>query len=262
MPAIADNFRVSSDGLTYLFRIREGERWSDGTPLTAEDFAYAWRRMRELETRTAFLMEDVESADARVNTAVLGRDVGFFVVGYAVGGSSRMLTGSAPPPPAPGPAPTVPGQMSGADDVAEDRVLLVCVEVMIELQDPVAQRAAERGRSDRGEGSRRHSDTPAGWVSAHEHEDHGGYRQTNLVGGVVDRLQEPVEAVDHPVGARLHGRVPGAVGGGRGFRPCRHDRGRAPPQRRDRRRSGEHVGAGQRGARRRRQADLAVRLPV
>ncbi|MGH3062037.1 MAG: ABC transporter substrate-binding protein, partial [Gaiellaceae bacterium] len=64
VPAIADNFRVSSDGLTYLFRIREGERWSDGEPLTAEDFAYAWRRMRELETRTAFLMEDVETAEA------------------------------------------------------------------------------------------------------------------------------------------------------------------------------------------------------
>ncbi len=64
VPAIADNFRVSSDGLSYLFRIREGERWSDGEPLTAEDFAYAWRRMRELETRTAFLMEDVETAEA------------------------------------------------------------------------------------------------------------------------------------------------------------------------------------------------------
>ena len=64
VPAMADNFRVSSDGLTYLFRLQEGARWSDGEPLTAEDFAYAWRRMRELETKTAFLMEDVETAEA------------------------------------------------------------------------------------------------------------------------------------------------------------------------------------------------------
>ena len=64
VPAMADNFRVSSDGLTYLFRIREDARWSDGEPLTAEDYAYAWRRMREQETRTAFLMEDVETAEA------------------------------------------------------------------------------------------------------------------------------------------------------------------------------------------------------
>ena len=64
VPAMADNFRVSSDGLTYLFRIKEDARWSDGEPLTADDYAFAWGRMRELETRTAFLMEDVETAEA------------------------------------------------------------------------------------------------------------------------------------------------------------------------------------------------------
>ena len=64
VPAMADNLRVSSDGKEYLFRLREGVRWSDGEPVTAEDFAFAWRRMREERTRTAFLMEDVESAEA------------------------------------------------------------------------------------------------------------------------------------------------------------------------------------------------------
>jgi ABC-type transport system substrate-binding protein/class 3 adenylate cyclase len=64
VPAMADNFRVSSDGLTYLFRIREGARWSDGEPLTASDFSFAWQQMREKGLRTAFLMEDVESAEA------------------------------------------------------------------------------------------------------------------------------------------------------------------------------------------------------
>jgi hypothetical protein len=64
LPSMADNMRVSSDGLTYLFRLREGVRWSDGEPVTADDFAFAWRRMREQETRTAFLMEDVETAEA------------------------------------------------------------------------------------------------------------------------------------------------------------------------------------------------------
>jgi ABC-type transport system substrate-binding protein/class 3 adenylate cyclase len=64
LPSMADNLRVSSDGLTYLFQLREGVRWSDGEPLTAEDFAFTWRRMREQETRTSFLMEDVETAEA------------------------------------------------------------------------------------------------------------------------------------------------------------------------------------------------------
>jgi ABC-type transport system substrate-binding protein/class 3 adenylate cyclase len=64
IPAMADNLRVSHDGREYLFRLREGVRWSDGVPVTAEDFAFAWRQMREQKTRTAFLMEDVESAAA------------------------------------------------------------------------------------------------------------------------------------------------------------------------------------------------------
>jgi ABC-type transport system substrate-binding protein/class 3 adenylate cyclase len=61
VPALADNFRVSADGLTYLFRIREGARWSDGEPLTAEDFAWTWRQMREQGARTAFLLEGVSA---------------------------------------------------------------------------------------------------------------------------------------------------------------------------------------------------------
>jgi ABC-type transport system substrate-binding protein/class 3 adenylate cyclase len=64
IPAMADNMRVSSDGLTYLFRIREGARWSDGEPLTAEDFVFAWNAIREERAITAFLLDDIESAQA------------------------------------------------------------------------------------------------------------------------------------------------------------------------------------------------------
>ena len=64
VPAMADNMRVSSDGLTYLFRLREDARWSDGEPVTADDFLYAWEKIREEQTITAFLMEDIEEAQA------------------------------------------------------------------------------------------------------------------------------------------------------------------------------------------------------
>ncbi len=64
VPAMADNMRVSSDGLEYLFRLHEGVRWSDGEPVTADDFVYAWERMRSERAITAFLMEDIESATA------------------------------------------------------------------------------------------------------------------------------------------------------------------------------------------------------
>ena len=64
MPSLAENFRVSGDGLTYMFQLREGTCWSDGEPLTAHDFVYTWERARQRSTETAFLLEDVERATA------------------------------------------------------------------------------------------------------------------------------------------------------------------------------------------------------
>ncbi len=64
MPSLAENFRVSADGLTYLFQLRESACWSDGVPVTAHDFVYTWERARQLSTVTAFLLEDVERATA------------------------------------------------------------------------------------------------------------------------------------------------------------------------------------------------------
>jgi oligopeptide transport system substrate-binding protein len=55
---------VSADGLTYLFMLREDACWSDGHPLTAGDFVYAWRAMREEGLVTAFLLDDIASAEA------------------------------------------------------------------------------------------------------------------------------------------------------------------------------------------------------
>lgn len=42
--ALAESYEVSEDGLTYTFTLRDGLLWSDGTPLTAKDFEYAWKR--------------------------------------------------------------------------------------------------------------------------------------------------------------------------------------------------------------------------
>ncbi|MDN7226178.1 peptide ABC transporter substrate-binding protein [Planococcus sp. N064] len=43
-PAIAEGEpEVSEDGLTYTFKLREAN-WSDGTPVTAQDFVFSWQR--------------------------------------------------------------------------------------------------------------------------------------------------------------------------------------------------------------------------
>jgi len=43
-PAAAESWSASADGLTWTFRLRENLRWSDGSPLTAQDFVDTWRR--------------------------------------------------------------------------------------------------------------------------------------------------------------------------------------------------------------------------
>ena len=45
IPGAAGSWAISDDGLTYTFFIRQGLRWSDGVPLTAEDFVYTLRRI-------------------------------------------------------------------------------------------------------------------------------------------------------------------------------------------------------------------------
>src|SRR5581483_7438761 len=40
----AESWTVSPDGLTYTFTLRQGPTWSDGVPVMAADYAYAWKR--------------------------------------------------------------------------------------------------------------------------------------------------------------------------------------------------------------------------
>jgi oligopeptide transport system substrate-binding protein len=43
-PAAAERWEVSQNGLHYTFHLRADGRWSNGRPVTAGDFLYAWRR--------------------------------------------------------------------------------------------------------------------------------------------------------------------------------------------------------------------------
>src|SRR5450830_874083 len=42
-PAIAESWKISEDLKTYTFTLRDAS-WTDGTPVTADDFEYAWKR--------------------------------------------------------------------------------------------------------------------------------------------------------------------------------------------------------------------------
>ncbi|MDR1509615.1 MAG: peptide ABC transporter substrate-binding protein [Synergistaceae bacterium] len=45
IPGHAESWDLSDDGLVYTFHLRKELKWSDGSPLTAEDFRYAWLRV-------------------------------------------------------------------------------------------------------------------------------------------------------------------------------------------------------------------------
>ncbi len=45
IPAVARSWDISEDKFSYTFYLREDARWSNGDPVTAADFLYAWRRI-------------------------------------------------------------------------------------------------------------------------------------------------------------------------------------------------------------------------
>src|SRR4051812_35938636 len=50
IPAIAERYDVSPDGLTYTFHLRTNALWSTGERIIAEDFVLSWRRALAPET--------------------------------------------------------------------------------------------------------------------------------------------------------------------------------------------------------------------
>jgi oligopeptide transport system substrate-binding protein len=50
MPGAAEKWVISPDGKTYTFTIRPNARWSNGDPVTAADFEYAWKRLLDPST--------------------------------------------------------------------------------------------------------------------------------------------------------------------------------------------------------------------
>ena len=65
IPGIAEHWQTSPDGLTWTFHLRKA-RWSDGKPVTADNFLFAWRRLLEPKTasRNAQLLWVIKNARA------------------------------------------------------------------------------------------------------------------------------------------------------------------------------------------------------
>lgn len=59
--ALAESYDLSEDGLTYTFHIREDANWSNGTPVTAADFVFAWQRAVDpnVASEYSYMLSDI-----------------------------------------------------------------------------------------------------------------------------------------------------------------------------------------------------------
>jgi oligopeptide transport system substrate-binding protein len=66
VPDMAEGVDISEDGLNYTFTLRDGIKWSNGDPVTSQDFKYAW--LRALDPKTASIYAYI------ISTFVKGAD--------------------------------------------------------------------------------------------------------------------------------------------------------------------------------------------
>lgn len=67
--AVATSWEVSPDGKEYTFHLRDGVTWTNGDPVTAQDFEYSWKRTVDPRTASdyAYLMWCIVGAEEANN---------------------------------------------------------------------------------------------------------------------------------------------------------------------------------------------------
>ncbi|MEK3883710.1 peptide ABC transporter substrate-binding protein [Paenibacillus sp. PL2-23] len=63
--ALAESIDASEDGKTYTIKLRQDAKWSNGDPVTAKDFEFAWKRSLNPETASeyAYMLFYIENAE-------------------------------------------------------------------------------------------------------------------------------------------------------------------------------------------------------
>jgi oligopeptide transport system substrate-binding protein len=66
LPGMAERWDISSDGLVYTFHLRPQAKWSNGDPVTADDFAFSFERILspELASEYAYMLYPIKGAEA------------------------------------------------------------------------------------------------------------------------------------------------------------------------------------------------------
>ena len=79
VPALAEKWEMSKDGKTYTFHIRKTAKWSDGVPVTAQNFIDSWERLLNAKTASeyAYFIFDIVGAESYLKGEIKDfKDVG------------------------------------------------------------------------------------------------------------------------------------------------------------------------------------------
>src|SRR5438876_8352275 len=55
IPAVAQSMEISADKRVYTFHLRHNAKWSNGDPVVAGDFLFAWKRMLDSPAEYTYL---------------------------------------------------------------------------------------------------------------------------------------------------------------------------------------------------------------
>ncbi len=67
----ASDVKVSDDGLTYTFTIRKDTTWSDGIPVTAKDFVFGWKYLKDSAGDYSSLLSMINDAEASADNTLV-----------------------------------------------------------------------------------------------------------------------------------------------------------------------------------------------
>ncbi len=97
LPGVAEHWDISNDGLVYTFHLRADATWSNGDPVTAEDFVFSIERILspELASQYAYLLFPLKGAEEYATA----KTTDFSMVGArAIGPKTLQLTLAQPTP--------------------------------------------------------------------------------------------------------------------------------------------------------------------
>jgi peptide/nickel transport system substrate-binding protein len=97
IPMVAESWKLSDDGLTYVFTIRENAAFSDGTTITADDVVFSLERAGASESLTASfaVVDSIEATGEKEVTVTLSTPSRVFLNSLAATGQAAILSKAA-----------------------------------------------------------------------------------------------------------------------------------------------------------------------